>query len=606
MGYGGGMHLRLTMVLLSIGLVGCGGKANDSIDAPPGTSGLDAGADTASELDTGLQPDQRVDMMDGGEDTGADWADSAAESEPDAEVDMAIEPDSAPRHDRPVDAIDGGQDGNAANVEDVGVDRIEQDSGVETAAGAVDAGMIIGPTCDPTATEQTITFVHVNDLHSNYVGSATGSTPYERIKGYEQQVRAGNPYTVFTNGGDDHEKGSVAEQLSQGLSTIEIARLMRFDVRVIGNHDFAWSEHEALLYSHDPHALTLASNIRFTGSDPTGWGAVDYAEAQIGCVRAGFFGLVSKAWDENDETIDDPYYPDFSVRHDHDVRTAELVAAHRKQVDLLVMVSHLGESEDEELAATVPGIDVILGAHSHTILSQPAVVGKTLIVQAGAYAQYAARLDLVMDLPQHQVKRYLYLLNAVRPELMPIDMATQTAIASIVAKWAPGAYETIAWVSGARDAPAIADIAARAAIQVLDVDASLVQEATVWTTWNSGPFTQQQALDTFEVERQRSGTPGFNSFYLVDIAGTQLRAIASSVSSGWRFRGPSAIDPAGTYKLALQKRTAYHPVNYLPAGVVFSPPVFGKEAWEVLDVYGRSRNQACMYIDADSSLPACP
>ena len=149
-------------------------------------------------------------------------------------------------------------------------------------------------------------------------------------------------------------------------------------------------------------------------------------------------------------------------------------------------------------------------------------------------------------------------------------------------------------------------MAAIAAIQVFGADASLVEESTVWTTWDPGAFTQQQALDTFKVERERSGTPGFNSFYLVDIAGTHLQTIASSLPSGWRFRGPAIIDSTSTYKLALPKRTAYHPADYFPAGVEFSPPVFGMEAWQVLDAYGRSQTKGCRYIDTDSSLPNCP
>ncbi|HAI85919.1 MAG TPA: hypothetical protein DCL63_02875 [Firmicutes bacterium] len=42
----------------------------------------------------------------------------------------------------------------------------------------------------------------------------------------------------------------------------------------------------------------------------------------------------------------------------------------------------------------VLGIDVIVGGHSHTALAQPKVIGETLIVQAGEWAEYVGVLDV--------------------------------------------------------------------------------------------------------------------------------------------------------------------------------------------------------------------
>ena len=48
-----------------------------------------------------------------------------------------------------------------------------------------------------------------------------------------------------------------------------------------------------------------------------------------------------------------------------DLFARQIVAAHRAEVDLLVMVSHLGLEEDLAVAGEVPGIDVILAGHAH-------------------------------------------------------------------------------------------------------------------------------------------------------------------------------------------------------------------------------------------------
>ena len=72
----------------------------------------------------------------------------------------------------------------------------------------------------------------------------------------------------------------------------------------------------------------------------------------------------------------------------------------KEKVDLVVCLSHTGtspvkeHSEDEKLARAVPGIDVIISGHTHTILPKPIVVGTTVIVSAGSYGAYLGRLTL--------------------------------------------------------------------------------------------------------------------------------------------------------------------------------------------------------------------
>lgn len=58
----------------------------------------------------------------------------------------------------------------------------------------------------------------------------------------------------------------------------------------------------------------------------------------------------------------------------------------RFQPDLLIALTHIGLGKDRTLAESVPGIDLIVGGHSHNILPEGERVGETLIVQTGCYA----------------------------------------------------------------------------------------------------------------------------------------------------------------------------------------------------------------------------
>ncbi len=464
------------------------------------------------------------------------------------------------------------------------------------------------PDCDLSASTQAITFIHINDLHSEYTPDPAfdNESPVSRLRGYFEQVKAEQPFTLFTDGGDDHEKGSVAEPLSDGYSTTEIVHAMGFDVRVIGNHDFAWGPEEVMAFSRDPHALVLASNTTYDGPNPEDWWAVSYGERKVGCVTIGFFGMAPKPYNANNQSYAGDYYPggDFHTDHDYPAVAAAIVQAHRADVDLMVMVSHLGNGTDADIAAAVPGIDVILGGHSHTTLYQEDRVGETVIVQAGSNALWAAHLDLTVDLENGGVADYNYSLNMNMSGTMPVDETVQTAVETTMLEYAPEANDPVAMVVANRNEAQVAAITAQAAVETLSADAAVVIVDEVWATWSSGPLTQQKMLNTYKIERQPAGSPGFNSFYTVSLSGDQLQAIRDHLDDGYACVVPGDIEAGTTYTLAIQKMLAFNPDLYLPVGTVMSEPVFAMEAWELLDTYGRARTQAGLYIDVEEALMA--
>ena len=76
-----------------------------------------------------------------------------------------------------------------------------------------------------------------------------------------------------------------------------------------------------------------------------------------------------------------------------------LVPELRAKADYVIAVTHLGVSVDKDLASKVPGIDLIVGGHSHTALFSPVYAGRgsdpwlggTPIVQTGAWGDRLGR-----------------------------------------------------------------------------------------------------------------------------------------------------------------------------------------------------------------------
>ncbi len=82
-----------------------------------------------------------------------------------------------------------------------------------------------------------------------------------------------------------------------------------------------------------------------------------------------------------------------------------LVPELRPKADVVICVSHLGIQAERELAERVPGIDVIIGGHSHTRLHRPILVRNgtengyrgTVIAQAGHRGEFLGRTVLYLE-----------------------------------------------------------------------------------------------------------------------------------------------------------------------------------------------------------------
>jgi 5'-nucleotidase / UDP-sugar diphosphatase len=475
------------------------------------------------------------------------------------------------------------------------------------------------PACPtPAPATQTISFVHVADLHGRH-GASWGHKS-ARLYRYYKDVLSTNPYTVFTNGGDDYEKGWVAEQLSNGAASREAIVALGFDVRVLGNHDYAWGEQELLNFSQgivpvpDPNvkkALVLASNTVYTGTNGTGFGAGDYGELQVGCVKIGFIGMVSKPWNEFDTQYTGDFLPNFTMRWDWVARAKQLIAAHRSNVDLLVLVSHMGFGTDQSVvnntplngSTTVSAIDLALGGHNHGGF-QYTVVKNTPVIQPEFYADGASRFDITWDVRNRKVlSRSAAPQNIFTSTLTATDTALQTKLQAIADKYAPEANKQLAVLELGRDYVQLAALAGRAGMFDYQADAALLDPALTWQpSFPAGGVTQQMFNDLYRVERQRANTPGFNSLYQATVTGAQLTSMRTS-QPGWVYVGPAAPVAATSYKVLLHKGPALNPLSFFTS--TLSNVVFKAETWKALDQYARARTAGCVYLDTDTTLPSC-
>lgn len=472
------------------------------------------------------------------------------------------------------------------------------------------------PLCDPSATSQTIRFIHVADLHGHF---GYREQFYSKIKKAYNDAYKEEPYTLFTNGGDDYEKGTVAEQISRGQATLEATKALDFDYRVVGNHDFAWGPEQLLEYARDDETTVLASNTEYYGSDPEGFAAVDFAIAKVGCIKVGIFGMTSGPWNELDEEIKPQvdFIDDFRMRWDWNDRAREIIAAYSDQVDYMVMLSHLGHGTDVPLAQYVDGIDLVLGGHTHGAPQTTEINNTTVVLpdfNAKGYTDVTVTFDLATKIGTTQSTIPIEI-----TESSPIDLATKDLIDEIMDDYAPDTYTEIAVSLKQPNKDDILDILHEALINFVPPSATSTDPINIRASfldkdeiedreiWEPGSLTQEDFHIAYPVERQPSNTPGFSALYRVNVSGEALKAMILH-DSGLDYHGPDVedIDLSSTYQVGLFKSAAWNPELFFnDTHYLKEDAVLVDEAWAVLDAYARARTASCKFIDTEEQLFDC-
>jgi 2',3'-cyclic-nucleotide 2'-phosphodiesterase (5'-nucleotidase family) len=218
--------------------------------------------------------------------------------------------------------------------------------------------------------------------------------------------------TLFVDAGDFSIGTLFHTSFLQEATELRLMGKMGYDVAIFGNHDFDFHPDglarmlkTARSKSKQLPAL-VASNIFFSKNDPgdaalkqafQNYPVKQYTIIKKNGIRVGLFGIMGK-----DAGHDAPFAKPLTFA-DQLLTSKRMVdiLKNKEKVDIVICLSHSGTSpvkeysEDEKLAKAVPQIDVIISGHTHRILSQPIVTGKTIIVSSGRYGENLGILKII-------------------------------------------------------------------------------------------------------------------------------------------------------------------------------------------------------------------
>ena len=212
-----------------------------------------------------------------------------------------------------------------------------------------------------------------------------------------KQIRAREKNVYMFDAGDCMD-GTPFSTEFKGVADYDAMNGTGYDYAVPGNHDFNMTADEFRQIAKLVKFPYLAANLY--EKQGTANPLPPYRIADWNGLKVAVLGLV---------TYDARTYKAAAEAYrmrDPVVVARALVPELRKQADLVVIVGHLGLNVDRRIAREVPGVDIIVGGHSHTRVPRGVYVladnpgpndpKGTVIVQAHQWVGELGRLDVAV------------------------------------------------------------------------------------------------------------------------------------------------------------------------------------------------------------------
>jgi 2',3'-cyclic-nucleotide 2'-phosphodiesterase (5'-nucleotidase family) len=200
-----------------------------------------------------------------------------------------------------------------------------------------------------------------------------------------KQVRSQNPHVLVLDAGNALTGQLLADQ-SRGLAVVEAMNLMGYDALALGPLELQLSESELRTVIAQARFPVLSANVVVPGTGELF--AKPYVVVEVGGHRVGLVGLTRLQSAHPTLRVTDPL-----------AAAREYVPRAAQEAGLVVVLSNAGAEVNQQIAAQVPGIAVLVNAGTRTPPEQPQVIQptRTLLVGAGYEGIWVGVLRLQLD-----------------------------------------------------------------------------------------------------------------------------------------------------------------------------------------------------------------
>ncbi|MDX1991354.1 MAG: 5'-nucleotidase C-terminal domain-containing protein [bacterium] len=256
-----------------------------------------------------------------------------------------------------------------------------------------------------------LTIMHTNDTHSYHEGfDGAGGVAIQAS--VVNAIRGEVANSLLLDAGDRFT-GTLFHTTHLGQDQVQVMTLLGYDAMALGNHEFDNGDDVLAAFIEGVDFPVLAANVDVTGSEFLADLVQPSAVLEVGGQQIGVIGLVTAdtaniASPGEGVTFSDDYAG---------AANAAAAALVEQGVNKIIVLTHTGFTVDQEFITSLENVDIVLGGHSHTLLSNAYTgdVGNTpasgeyplefagadgnpiYYATAGQYNVYLGRLDVEFD-----------------------------------------------------------------------------------------------------------------------------------------------------------------------------------------------------------------
>ena len=228
--------------------------------------------------------------------------------------------------------------------------------------------------------DYTLNILHINDWHSRIESnnkfestcSAEDEGKGECIGGAARLVTAiaqerqklQGQNVVLLNAGDNFQ-GSLFYTTYKGKAEAEFLNLMKFDAMTLGNHEFDDGEDALAPFLDIIKFPVTTANVKPNAQSKLGDRIKPSLVLEIGGQKIGIVGGLT-----NDVVDISSPGPNVAIEDDVKAMTAEVEKLKAQGVNKIIALTHIGYVRERDVIAKIPGVDVVVGGHSHSLLSK--------------------------------------------------------------------------------------------------------------------------------------------------------------------------------------------------------------------------------------------
>ena len=258
---------------------------------------------------------------------------------------------------------------------------------------------------------ESLVLLHTNDTHSQIDPDERGIGGVLQRKALIDSIRSAEDNVILIDAGDVVQ-GSLFFKFFKGEVEYPLMDMMNYDIRILGNHEFDNGISDIAKYYKQIKGTPISANYDFRGTELDGIFS-PYVVKEVKGKKIGFFGINIDPASLIDE------HNTGGLKFKEIIPVANETAAFLKKklkCDIVVAVTHIGvdkknaKTTDYDLAKASKDIDIIIGGHSHTVITPgetgdyPSIVtnasGKPLLVaQTGKYGRNLGYIKIDLDKP---------------------------------------------------------------------------------------------------------------------------------------------------------------------------------------------------------------